>query len=156
MTKDSLIISQYESKDKESVRNLHWLALPINTLVANSPWDDSDLHDIQKECLNNNGGFLIGVLDNRIVGMGALRKKSDKIGEIKLMRPHPDFQRRGYGQLILDKLQEKARQFGYTILYLDTTTKQVPAQQFYKRNGYHETRRAVISYMKTFFLEKAL
>jgi GNAT superfamily N-acetyltransferase len=155
-TKDSLIIRQYESKDKESVRNLHWLSLPMSILVANGPWDDRDLHDIQKEYLNNNGEFLVGVLNNRIVGMGALRKKSDKIGEIKLMRVHPDYQRRGYGQLILEKLEAKARQFGYTILCLDTTTKHVPAQNFSKRNGYRETHRAVISYMETIFFEKHL
>jgi ribosomal protein S18 acetylase RimI-like enzyme len=156
VTKDSLIIRRYESRDKESVRNLHWLALSINTLVANGPWDDGDLHDIQNEYLNKNGEFLVGVLNNKIVGMGALRKKTDKIGEIKLMRVHPDYQRRGYGQLILDKLEAKARQFGYLILCLDTTTKQVPAQNFYKRNGYHETHRAVISYMETIFFEKHL
>ncbi len=76
--------------------------------------------------------------------MGALKKKSDSVGEIKRMRVHPYYQRKGLGQLMLNKLEDKARQLGYKELHLDTTTKQIPAQKLYEKNGYRQASR--ISY----------
>jgi len=150
-----LIIRQYQPTDKGSVRELHIQALePTGAMLPGGLWNDDDLSDITNQYLTNGGEFLVGVLDNRIVCMGALKKKSDTTGEIKRMRILPDFQRKGYGQLILDRLETKARKLGYTELYLDTTTKQIPAQNFYKKNGYCEISRTVFSGLEIIFFEK--
>jgi len=63
----------------------------------------------------------VGLIDNRIVCMGAFRKKSDTLAEIKRMRVHPDYQRRGFGEIILNKLEEKASRMDIQNI-LDTTT----------------------------------
>ena len=82
--------------------------------------------------------------------------KTDTAAEIKRMRVHPDYQRRGFGQEILDKLEEKARKSGYTELYLDTTTKQIPAQKFYEKNGYVESDRGKLERLEVIFYRKKL
>ena len=152
-----LIIRQYQPIDKGSVRELHIQALePTGAMLPGGPWNDDDLSDISNQYLTNGGEFLVGVLDNRIVCMGALKKKSDTTGEIKRMRVLPDFQRKGYGQLMLDRLEARARQFGYTQLCLDTTTKQIPAQNLYKKNGYCEISRMVFAGLEIIFSEKQL
>ena len=125
-------------------------------MLPGGPWNDDDLSDIPNQYLTDGGEFLLGILDNRIICMGALKKKSNKIGEIKRMRVHPDFHRKGYGQLILDRLEARARQFGYTQLYLDTTTKQIPAQNLYKKNGYYEISRMVFAGLEIIFFEKMM
>lgn len=56
------------------------------------------------------------------------------------VRVHPDYQRKGYGQIILDKLEKRAAKLGYEILQLDTTDKQKPAQRFFEKNGYVKTK----------------
>jgi GNAT superfamily N-acetyltransferase len=113
-----LIIRQYQPIDKGSVRELHIQALePTGAMLPGGPWNDDDLSDISNQYLTNGGEFLVGILDNRIVCMGALKKKSDTAGEIKRMRVLPDFQRKGYGQLMLDRLEARARQFGYAIMF---------------------------------------
>jgi GNAT superfamily N-acetyltransferase len=43
--------------------------------------------------------------------------------------------------MILDVLEKNAKELGYTILQLNTSAKQVPAQKFYEKNGYIEIKR---------------
>ena len=152
-----LNIRKYRPSDKDAVWDLHYLALePTGAMLPGGPWIDDDLNDIKNQYINDNGTFLVGVLNKKIVCMGALKKKSDSRAEIKRMRVHPDFQRTGYGQIILNKLEEKARQLGYTELCLDTTTKQIPAQKLYEKNDYHEVRRTKYAGLEIIFYEKKI
>ncbi|HEX9896693.1 MAG TPA: GNAT family N-acetyltransferase [Dehalococcoidales bacterium] len=153
----TLKIRQYQPSDNDDVWELHRLALePTGAMLPGGQWNDDDLNDIQKNYIDDGGDFLIGILDNRIVCMGALRKKSETMAEIKRMRVHPDYQRKGFGQMILDILEEKARKLGYTESCLDTTTKQIPAQKLYEKNGYHQTSRTSYAGLEIIFYEKKI
>src|SRR5438034_4435986 len=131
-------IRRYQEADHDDVWTLHVLGLQhVCAYAGHGPWDD-DLHHIEQVYLNNRGEFLIGVLDSRIIAMGALRKTTEERAEIKRMRVHPDFQGRGFGQLILNALETRALELGYITLHLDTSTVQVVAQHLYRKNGYKE------------------
>lgn len=157
MVELNLIIRQYQSTDKDTVWELHLQALePTGAMLPGGPWNDNDLNNIENEYIHNGGDFLVGTIDNVIVCIGALRKKSETTGEIKRMRVHPDFQRKGIGQKILDKLEGKAHQLGYKELYLDTTTIQIAAQKFYEKNGYRQVGRTSYSGLDIIFYEKKL
>ena len=155
-----LEIRRYQDADNPAVLELHHLALEATGAYFPGKWND-DLDDIQNHYLNNGGEFLVGTLDGKIVCMGAFRRKSDTLAEIKRMRVLPEYQRRGFGQIILNQLEEKASQLGYTELCLDTTTLQVPAQKMYQKNGFTVTGRGqmppfeVIYYHKTLNPEEA-
>jgi ribosomal protein S18 acetylase RimI-like enzyme len=152
-----LKIRRYRPSDKYAIWELHRLALePTGAMLPGGPWNDDDLNDVQSEYIDNGGDFIVGTVNRRIVCMGALKKKTDSVAEIKRMRVHPDFQRAGCGQLILDKLEEKARQSGYTELCLDTTTKQIPAQKLYEKNGYRQTGRTRYAGLDIIFYEKKI
>ena len=56
----------------------------------------------------------------KIAGIGALKKYSSELGEVKTMRTHPDFLRKGVSQLILDAIINKARTLGIATLALET------------------------------------
>lgn len=149
-----LEIRRYQPPDQDAVWNLHRLALEDTGIyVTHGPWDE-DLYQIEAIYIGDHGEFLVGTLDGHIVAMGALRKTSADRAEVKRMRVHPDFQRRGFGQAILDALEAKAQDLGYRTLHLDTSTKQIAAQQFYAKNGYVEIGRekqgrfTLISYEK--------
>ena len=135
-----LEIRRYQDADNPAVLELHHLALEATGAYFPGKWND-DLDDIQNHYLNNGGEFLVGTLDGKIVCMGAFRRKSDTLAEIKRMRVLPEYQRRGFGQIILNQLEEKASQLGYAELCLDTTTLQVPAQKMYQKNGFTVTGR---------------
>lgn len=60
------------------------------------------------------------------------------------MRVHPDFQRRGFGQAILQELEKRAKKMGYKKVILDTSQKNIKSNNFYKKNGYKETGRKIV------------
>jgi len=153
----TIITRRYQLQDKDAVWELHRLALePTGAMLPGGPWNDDDLNDIRREYINNGGDFLVGVINKKIICMGGIKKKSASTAEIKRMRVHPDFQRTGLGQLILDKLEEKARLLGYTKLCLDTTTKQIAAQKLYEKNGYNRTGRTSYGGLDIIFYEKII
>ena len=88
--------------------------------------------------------------------MGALQRISDDKAEIKRMRVHPNFQRRGFGQTILNRLEMRADDLGYKILCLDTTVQQIAARKLYEKNGYCEIEQQKISGFDVIFFEKRL
>ena len=157
MTDLTVKIRRYRESDNNSVWELHHLALePTGAMLPGGQWNDNDLNDIEKEYIDNGGDFFVGTINNRIVCMGAVKKKTNIIAEIKRMRVHPDYQRKGLGQLMLDKLEDRAHQLGYKELHLDTTTKQIPAQKLYEKNGYRQTGRTSYDGLDILFYEKKL
>lgn len=137
---DDLTFRQYKTEDREAVYALHVLGLKQTGAYIDEPgmrekWD-YDLHHIEEVYLNGQGEFLVVLLGERIIGMGALRKYDERTAEIKRMRVHPDFQRRGIGRTLLAMLTEKAKEMGYTRLVLDTTTVQTASRQLYESSGF--------------------
>ena len=77
------------------------------------------------------------------VGMGALRKIEDEIGEIKRMyiRPNPRYRGMGYGKELLRRLEDKAKDFGMSILRLDTAKFTGAALHIYRKTGFKEVEK---------------
>jgi GNAT superfamily N-acetyltransferase len=150
-----LQIRRYQPPDHDAVCELHKTALLAVGAYADGPWN-ADLNQIQAAYLDNGGEFLVGVLQGRVVSMGALKRRGPDRAEIKRMRVHPDFQRRGFGQAILAALEKRARDLGYSVLHLDTTILQVAAQCFYAKNGFREVRRGKLVGFDCIFFEKQL
>lgn len=115
---------------------------------------DKDLYNIEKVYFKNGGEFLVGLENGRIITMGAFQKTSDTSAEIKRMRTEPEHQRKGYGQLILNELEKKAKEAGFKLLHLDTAEQLTGAQAFYLKNGYKEVSRKIIDSFMCIFFEK--
>jgi len=78
------------------------------------------------------------MVDDKTVGMGALRKLEDGVGEIKRMFIRPQFQGKGYGKEMMARLMDKARELGYHTLRLDTAYFLEAAVHVYKSAGFKE------------------
>lgn len=149
-------LRQYTPADLEAVTYLHVYAIKqAGAYLGRGPWDD-DVYTIEEAYFNNQGEFLIGEWDSMFVAMGAFRRTSPERAEIKRMRVHPDYQGRGFGQLILSELEARARAMGYKTLHLDTSVLQVPAQKLYEKNGYHEIGRDRYQNLEVILYEKHL
>jgi ribosomal protein S18 acetylase RimI-like enzyme len=131
---------RFKDSDKEQVKNLHRIALKSTDAYAKTGNWESDLDNIP-DIYFNNGEFLVGLIDDQIIVMGALKQISKEIVEMKRVRVHPDFQKQGLGQMMLELLEKRAKKLGYKIIQLDTTVKQVAAIKMYEKNGYVEIRR---------------
>jgi ribosomal protein S18 acetylase RimI-like enzyme len=151
-----MTIRPYESSDFDAVWELHNIALEATGAhLGDGPWYQ-DLKDIPNVYLKNHGCYLVGLTDDRLVAMGAVKRTDSIRAEIKRMRVHPDFQQRGYGTEILKNLEAEARRLGYQLLHLDTATIQTTAQKFYEKHGYHKIGISSIGGIDIVLYEKRL
>jgi ribosomal protein S18 acetylase RimI-like enzyme len=149
-------LRRYEPADAKAVEYLHVYAIQqAGAYLGRGPWDD-DVYAIEEAYLNNQGDFLIGEWDGIFVAMGALYRTSPKRAQVKRMRIHPDYQRRGFGQLILTELEVRAHTMGYQTLHLDTAVVQVAAQKLYEKNGFREVGRDIYQGLEVILYEKEL
>lgn len=136
-----LRIRRFKDSDHDAVWALHSAALhDAGAYAGSGPWDD-DLHAVRRVYLEQGGEFVVGLLGDELVAMGALRRTGARRAEIKRMRVAPHHQRRGFGRRILEHLEHRAAQLGYTQLHLDTTAEQLAAQALYRNHDYRETAR---------------
>lgn len=151
-----LWIRRFRDSDQDAVWALHRHALHHAGAHAESgPWDD-DLRAIQRVYLEQGGEFVVGLLADELVAMGALRRTDPRRAEIKRMRVAPKAQRRGFGRRILEHLEARAVELGYTRLHLDTTAQQLAARALYHSHGYRETAREQGARFELVFFEKTL
>ena len=148
-----LQLRQYIDNDKDIVWKLHIDGLnQTGSLIKDQCWD-KDLLDIRNHYLNNQGEFLVALINNKVIGIGGLRKVDKLTCEIKRMRVNVNFQRKGIGTLILKKLIEKACEFGYKRIILDTSENQKSAKQLYEKYGFKEYKRGKVEHLETIFYE---
>jgi GNAT superfamily N-acetyltransferase len=134
-------LRRYTPADQKAVEYLHVSVIQqTGAYLGRGPWDD-DVYAIEETYLQNGGEFLIGEYEGHLIAMGALKRTGPRRAEVKRMRVHPAYQGRGYGQLILDELEARARALGYRTLHLDTSILQLPAQRLYEKNGFREVGR---------------
>jgi len=149
-----LHIRRYEPGDKRAVRRLHDDALnEVGAHLGTGPWDE-DLDDIEGVYLGSGGEFLVGILEGDVVAMGAIKRDSPDVAEVRRMRVRPGLQGRGYGQAMLDALHRCAAGLGYSTLHLDTTVQQRVARRLYLKNGYREVGRGSIGPFDCIYYER--
>lgn len=150
-------IRRYLESDHDEVWALHKVALEGigGPYAGDGAWDD-DLHNVKVVYLENGGEFLVGTQKGMVVAIGALKRLSVSRAEIKRMRVHPDHQRLGWGQAILEKLEVRAAELGYCTLLLDTTIQQTAAQRLYIKNRYIEKGRTKVGVFDVILYEKKL
>lgn len=137
-----LTVRRYEPSDADAVWRVHELALRASPLgfVEDAPADE-DLTDVSGHYIDAGGEFLVGVVDEEIVAIGGFQPQEDDAAEIRRMRTHPDHQRHGYGEDLLLKLEDRAREQGFERLVLETNERLTAAQSLYGKHGYTETHR---------------
>ena len=76
--------------------------------------------------------------NNNFVGTACLRKIGDKMGEVKRMYVKPVFRGKGLGRMLLNKIIEDGKNFGYFKLRLDSGPFMKEAQGLYRSFGFNE------------------
>jgi putative acetyltransferase len=77
-------------------------------------------------------------VDEKIAGIGALKDLGHGEGEVKSMRTHPDFLRRGVGAALLEHIIAEARARGMHRLSLETGSGPAfePALKLYRKRAF--------------------
>jgi GNAT superfamily N-acetyltransferase len=61
-----------------------------------------------------------------------------KVGVVHRLMVHPDFQREGIARSLMEFIEIRARELGYTVIRLDTFTRNPRALRLYQRLGYRD------------------
>ncbi|MFI0480641.1 GNAT family N-acetyltransferase [Actinomadura sp. 9N215] len=169
-------LRRYGGADHDTVLALHREGLAqVGLRPGDGVYYDHDFFRMEDIYLRNDGEFLVGELDGRIVAMGGLRRADLVPGgrarafggyapgtpaldavEMVRLRVLPSVQRRGYGTAVVQALEQRAVEYGYRVLRADTTELQGPALALYGKFGWTETRRETIGGIVNIYLEKQL
>jgi len=84
------------------------------------------------------GDIYILEANNKAVGMGRLSTLEEGIGEVHNIWTSPEHRGKGYATRLMKHIEEKAREFGFSKLRLDTARFNHPAQRLYHKIGYRE------------------
>ncbi len=153
-----LRVRRYRFSDLDEVWALHQVSLAqVGLTPGGGVYYDDDFPRIKEIYLEDRGEFLVGeVPSGHIAAMGGLRRVDDQVAEMCRLRVHPDFQRRGYGALILETLEDRARELGYSVLRGDTTLQQGAAMALYRKYGWREVSREEKGVSVVLYGEKVL
>jgi len=80
--------------------------------------------------------FLVAWLDDMPIGCGAITTLDERTAHFKRVFVRPGFRGHGFGRLIMNALEEKAAELGYSVLFLETADKQLEAIGMYTSLGY--------------------
>ena len=113
-------------------------AASINISLDFQHFDD-ELDGLKKMYAEPYGGIILAKEEEEIIGCVAIRKISDKAGELKRMYIKPVHQNKGIGKILLEKALQLAKECDYTVVKLDTLNYMLPAIHLYKQAGFYET-----------------
>ena len=102
------------------------------------------------------GAFLIVLEEGRAVGCGGLKRFDEETCEIKRMYLAPDARGGGLSRRLLEALERRASELGYSRVRLDTGDRQPAARHLYESSGYVEIPRYNQNTRATLWYEKAL
>lgn len=88
------------------------------------------------EMLPPTGTYLVGWVGDQAVAGGGLRKLTERTAEIKRMYVDRAWRGKGIAAVLLEGLEDVARELGYRALRLDTGALQPHARRLYERAGY--------------------
>lgn len=106
-------------------------------MLANSP--EGSCHFLDFDGLNAPDVTFWSIWDGaNLAGCGALKELDAEHGEIKSMRTHEDYLRKGVGAMMLTHIISEARERGYRRLSLETGSSEafIPALALYEAHGF--------------------
>jgi putative acetyltransferase len=99
-----------------------------------------DIYNVESYYFGDNGIFLAVVDDDRVVGIGAIRRLREEICELRRMWILKDYRAQGWGKVIAEELLRFARIAGYERVRLEVydPPMQARAVAFYMTLGFYE------------------
>ncbi len=124
-------VIEYDINSEAANLLLSELSDKLNIITGNSGEASFNKNDV----LDERSVFVIAEADDKPVGCGAIRKIDNYTAEVKRMCARKSGS--GTGTCILNFLEKKAKEFGYSTLICETRKINTDAVGFYIKNGYH-------------------
>jgi GNAT superfamily N-acetyltransferase len=133
------------------------MRVEIGELYAGLDLQGPDMPKAGPDELNPpSGAFLVGYEDGVATCCGGIKRLDDETCELKRMYVIPSARGRGIARILLEALEQHARELGYAVARLDTGPKQPGAQHLYESAGYAAIPNFNANPIATYFGEKRL
>ena len=107
--------------------------------TTGTAYEDIETTKMYEAYQKSNETYLVIEDNDKIVGgagIKALKNNSDNVCELQKMYFNPAARGKGYGNLLIEKCLEKAKDFGYAQCYIETDPSMKAAIHLYKKNGF--------------------
>lgn len=101
---------------------------------------EASLAAADEEMVPPRGAFLVGSIDGETVASGALKTISPGVGSIKRMWVADSVRGLGIGYRMLEAIETRARELGFTTLRLETNRTLHEAIRLYQSTGFREVK----------------
>lgn len=130
---DHYLITEESIKSEDAYRLINELSDALQDITGDSGRNSFDISDLD----NPRALFVIARdVTGEAVGCGAFRPFREDIAEVKRM--YARHKVKGIGTQILSYLEERAKAFGYSRIWLETRIINIKAVTFYENRGYHK------------------
>jgi GNAT superfamily N-acetyltransferase len=99
---------------------------------------EEELESLQSQYGYPEGGIVLLVKGDRVVGCAGIRRLSEEEAELKRMFVKTAYRGKGGGRLLLEAAIGLARDLGYGLIKLDTIETMAPAIALYTKYGFVE------------------
>jgi len=135
MNPSTLTIHVVDPQGEDAMSLLKEAALEMRVLYADLFTPESPMPT--NPPTPNRGIYLIGYVGGQPVVSGALRPIDDETVEIRRIFVSQKARRSGAARKMLIALEEKAYEFGYKVMRLETGNRQSQAMALYESYGFH-------------------
>lgn len=126
----ALTIREASPTDEEAKLLLAALSAELFQITGNDGASSFSNEDVQEA----RSVFLLAISNGEAVGCGGLRQINEKVCELKRM--YTKHRGQGIGRELLRALEQRAREFDYQAIWLETRKVNESAVRFYLSEGY--------------------
>jgi putative acetyltransferase len=135
-----IIIRTATNGDCEEVQKLVFGVLREYDLQPDLQATDLDIFDIETHYLNRGGIFeILEDAKGNLLGTVGLYPLDAEMVELRKMYFAKELRGRGFGKKMLEKMIEKARELGFSKIYLETASVLREAVALYEKYGFEPT-----------------
>ncbi|MEE2908297.1 MAG: GNAT family N-acetyltransferase [Planctomycetota bacterium] len=137
---DPITIRAASSTDIPSIRGLFEAGVYEGQVRINDT--GADIENLEAGYFQDDGrsGFWVAEVPDKVVGMIGVQCVGDEIAEIRRLRVHDEFRRKGIGASLLDHAVQFCRGNDYVKIVLDVRVERDPAIHLFEKAGFFLAR----------------
>jgi len=140
----SVSVRGFEARDQSACDSLYREGLLGGKLAENDSGLDMD--DIESVYMKTDGNhFWVAESDGKVIGMIGVQHHDEDVGEIRRLRVHPDYRRRGIGSTLIEQALRWCEEHNYLKITLDTFMDREPAMKLFQKFHFLHSRTRVVN-----------
>jgi ribosomal protein S18 acetylase RimI-like enzyme len=141
----SVTLRDFDARDQTACDALYREGLLGGKLAEND--SGLDLDDIQSTYMRVEGNhfWVAQTPEAKVVGMIGVQHHDEGVGEIRRLRVHPDYRRRGIGSRLIEEALRWCNEHSYLKITLDTFMERESAIKLFERFHFRHSRTRVVN-----------